>query len=54
MKRAIQRSRSNSEYFAMNREPDQIGQNLSFTKQEEQDILLTSNNSEVKNGNNKS
>jgi len=54
MRRAIQRSRANSEYFAMNREIKENGQNLSFTNQDEQDTLLTSNNNEVKNGNIKS
>ena len=51
MRRAIQRSRANSEYFAMNRETKQNGQKLSSTNQDEQDTLLTSNNNEVKNGN---
>tara|TARA_B100001248_G_scaffold243658_1_gene212105 strand:- start:492 stop:662 length:171 start_codon:yes stop_codon:yes gene_type:complete len=54
MRRAIQRSRANSEYFAMSREIKESGQNLSFTNQDEQDTLLIPNNNEVKNGNNKS
>ncbi len=54
IKNAIRRSRANSEWYARNSEQDKTGQKLSFTNQDEQDTLLTSNNNEVKNGNNKS
>tara|TARA_B100000886_G_C20258406_1_gene421815 strand:+ start:12 stop:182 length:171 start_codon:yes stop_codon:yes gene_type:complete len=54
IKNAIRRSRANSEWYAQNNEEDKSGQKLSFTKEQEQDTLITSNNNEVKNGNNKS
>ena len=54
IRKAIQRSRANSEWYARNSEPSKNGQKLSFANQDEQDTLLISNNDEVKNGNNKS
>ena len=54
MRRAIQRSRANSEYFAMNRETKQNGQKSSSTNQDQQDTLLIPNKNEVNNGNIKS
>ena len=54
IRKAIQRSRANSEWYARNSELSKNGQILSFTNQDEQDTLLISNNDEVKNGNIKS
>ena len=47
MKGAIKRGRANSEYYAMNNRRVKKGQNLSSTKQTQQDKLLIHSNQEV-------
>ena len=51
--KAVRSSGANGEWYARSSEPSKNGQKLSFTNQDEQDTLLTSNNNEVENGNNK-
>ena len=47
VKKAVMRSRINSEYYAMKNRNDNTGQNVSFTKETKQDKLLIPNNGEV-------
>ena len=47
VKKAVMRSRANSEYYAMKSRKPKTGQNVSFTKSTKRDKLLVPNNGEV-------